>query len=590
MNVGNGMNMDLILTFEEIFPEEKVLKPEEYLKGGSKEKILLVASFFLGFKPSKSRYHDITELLKMLFSRENDDLAIKIFNRIQSIQNTGKDIVIINTFTSLKLFEHFFERFDDSVSQGPVEFERSIFKAYLALNSELINSQKISLSSTEDLKLPEKISIMLFCQDYPISDTKNYDIVETWVTQVSKAIYLFEYLESNPKTKPLLIEFLKYFDSSDWKEYLKHLLPLTIPAVANKREAHTDINVPGGEDFKNSCDFIEKLIVEPINKLDEYDFLSLRARPFYKVGEGVYRIIFNLFVVEKIYKGLYFLLRDANEKLLDGQKIPNFRSFYCSDFSEKNLLYRTIKMINPTKCIKFTGQELADCNIKGAPDFYLRKGKNILLFESKDVLIGKEVKTSFDYHLYEKEFKKRFYYKELPNGREKPEAVLQLINFIRRLLKKEFSKDIAYNYRDVFIYPILITHDIGFDTPGFNQIINMWFQNEIWNLEEEGLFIHRIKPLTVININTLIYYQVGLVQDIPLHKIIDEYIVHNEFKLRSAFQSLEEYKQQHLEKLMPFSVFLDRHFFKLGIHKPPPIMDIVGEAIFNEVWRNKSQS
>lgn len=586
MNMGNSMHMNILLTFKEAFPDETALRPEEYLNGISRDMILRSASFFLGFKPNDSEFEGNKEFLEMFFRKENDSFANQVYGHIKSIEDKGKVVSIINPYTSLKLFEHFFNMPGGPATQSEAEVERNLFKAYLVLNMDLIDAQEIALSSTKELELPIKMPIWMFCWQYPVSDTTNYDLLETWVTQVAKAIYLFEYLELNLQNKPLLTGFLAYFNSPDWREYLKSLLPLTLPAITNKREAHTDITVPKGVNFNKSCEFVEKLIVEANAGLDENDFLSLRAKPFYKVEDGVYRIIFNLFAVEKIFKGLYFLFRAVNDNLSEEKRIKDFRSFYCHEFSEKILLYRMMGIIYPGKCIRFSGQELADSHIDGAPDYYLRKGKDILLFESKDFLIKASVKASFDYSLYKEEFTKRLYYK-ISDGKKKPGAVLQLINFIKRLLKKGFSKDVDYRYRDISIYPILITHDIQYDTPGFSQFINRWFQEELDNLEEEGLFIHRIKPLTVINIDSLIFYQIGLAEDIPLHKVIDAYHDHIKFKPRSAFKDFEEYKQQYLEGLKSFALFLNRYFYKLGIHKPPPIMNIVGKSLFNEVWKSK---
>src|SRR5690606_16403625 len=161
---------------------------------------------------------------------------------------------------------------------------------------------------------------------------------------------------------------------------------------------------------------------------------------------------------------------------------------YCYEFSEKVLLYKVVPIIYSVKCIRFTGQELADMNISGAPDYYLRKGKDILLFESKDFLIRADLKASFDFDVYEEEFGKTLYYEALPGGKEKGGAVMQLIASIKRLLSKRFEADTNYFYKDVYIYPIIITHDHQYDTPGLNELVNYWFQEELSLLEEEGLF------------------------------------------------------------------------------------------------------
>jgi hypothetical protein len=376
---------------------------------------------------------------------------------------------------------------------------------------------------------------------------------------------------------------------------LKNLLPLTIPAIKNEREAHTDINVTPGEKFAEGCDFIEKLIIQENDELDTNDFLTTRAKPFYKIKDGVYRIIFNLFVVEKIFKGVYFFLRDINKTLPKEQRIKEIKSFYGEEFSEKILCYKVIESIYNEKSIRFSGKQLTQMHINGAPDYYIRKGKNILVFESKDFLILADKKASFDYSVYEEEFRRVLYYETLQDGKEKPKAVVQLINSIRKLLKKEFTADTKYHYKDVFIFPILLTHDHQYDTPGFNELIDYWFQDELLGLQEEGLFIHHVKPLTVVNIDSLIYNQVGLSESIPLHEIIRLYHEFKQmdkkkrnFKTQKEYEIfLEKYKQETMTKLSPFSIFIDKYFHKQGIWKVPPILDLVAPALFKEEFEKQ---
>jgi len=309
--------------------------------------------------------------------------------------------------------------------------------------------------------------------------------------------------------------------------------------------------------------------------------------------DGVYRIIFNLFVVEKIFKGVYFLLRDVNKTLPAKNRIKDIKSFYGDEFSEKILCYKVIESIYPDKCIRFSGKELADMKIDAAPDYYVRKGKSILLFESKDFLIAADKKMSFDFNVYEEEFGRVLDYEELPDGKIKPKAVVQLINSIRRILKRKFSADNDYHYKDVFIYPVLLTHDHQYDTPGFNELIDFWFQDALLELAEERLFIHHVKPLSVVNIDSLIYNQVGLSNDIPFHEMLNLY--HNNKKIekekRKNFKSqteydqyFEEYKQMRISKSVPFSTYIDKYFHNQGLWKQPPLMELVAPALFKEEY------
>ena len=579
-DIGNAVNMGQLLEFEVAFPGEEPLTPEDYLMGGSRDVILNVAAFFLGFKSYNSKFNDNKELLSAIFRTENNDFANEVYNKIKAIEKTGTEIGIINSYTSLKLFEYFFAKGDQKETQTHIEFERNLFKAYLVLNSEFIKTQRVAFSSTTELDDELKIPMMMFCMHYPVADKVDYEITQILATQMIKAIYLFQFLEVHEKTNALFLAFLKKFVSPSWQDYLKSLLPLIIPAIQNEREAHTDIVVAPGDNFDKGCLFIEKFIVQEKDELDENDFLTIRSKPFYKVQSGVYRIIFNLFVVEKIFKGAYFLLRDVNNTLPIGEKITDLKSFYGDEFSEKILFYKVIESIYPNKRIHFSGKQLADMKIDAAPDYYIRKGKDILLFESKDFLIKASKKASFDFDVYEDEFQRVLYYEELLNGKVKNKAIMQLINSIRKLLKKEFLADTDYSYKKVFIYPILITHDSQYDTPGFNYLINYWFQMELEELREEGLFINHIKPLSVVNIDSLIYHQVGLAESMPLHDVLKLYEEYIRLNLHAKFKTVEEYRQYRMSKLIPFPLFLDKLFYKKGINKLPPILDIVSSALF----------
>lgn len=258
------------------------------------------------------------------------------------------------------------------------------------------------------------------------------------------------------------------------------------------------------------------------------------------------------------------------------------KSLYCYEFSEKTLVYKVLDLIYIGKCIKFSGQDFVNKRIDGAPDFYIRKGKNILLFESKDFLIKADKKASFNYHIYEEEFAKTLYFENLANGKEKAGAIKQLINSIRKILKNELDIDKDYYFKEVFIFPILIIHDHQYDTPGFSSLLNYWFKIELNKLANEGFFIHHIKPLVLINIDSLVFHQLGLTNEIPLHEVIKLYYEHTKINSILKFNSFDEYKDYRLSKLISFSLFIDKLFLKKDISKLPPVLDLVLPTLFKE--------
>ncbi len=352
---------------------------------------------------------------------------------------------------------------------------------------------------------------------------------------------------------------------------------------------NTDKNFESGEWFAQGCAFIEKLIVKEDDELEANDFLSLRAKPFYKIKEGVYRIIFRLFVVEKIFKGVYFILRDINTTLPKADRISNLKSLFGDEFSEKVMTYEILKRIYPDKCIAFTGKELADKKIDGAPDYYIRKGKNILLFESKDFLIPAAAKSSFNFAQYEKEFEKKLYFVK-ENGVEKPKAVMQLIKSIKILLRNEFTANKNYNYKEVSIYPILLTHDHQYDTGGFNHLISYWFQAELELLAEEGFFIHKIKPLIVVNIDCIIYHQVALSKNVPLNEVLKLYAAHIHMSHTLKFNNQSEVENYLMSKMTPFSIFMENYFSNKGLKEMPPMLHELGLSLFKNESNKQAES
>lgn len=351
--------------------------------------------------------------------------------------------------------------------------------------------------------------------------------------------------------------------------------------VKKENETYTDIIV-NQENFEADCNFIEKFTAKYEDDLNEFDFLTLRSKPFYKIQDGKYRVIFDLFLAEKIFKGAYFSLREINDKLQKKDKISEFRSFYGKEFSEKVLSYKVIESIYSDKCTKYSGQTLDDMGIIAAPDYYIRKGNNILLFESKDFLIRADKKATFDFNIYEEEFQRVLYYEELDSGKEKNKAVKQLINNIRVLLKNEFKADRDYRYKTISIYPILLTHDHQYDTFGFNRLIDYWFQYELENLEQEGYFIHKVKPLTVVNIDTLIFYQMGLIEVISLEELIKEYHKHINLKQKKQFTTKKEAQAFIMSKQLPFATFADNYFRDKKYSKIPSIIEVVQPLLFSD--------
>ena len=217
----SGFTIDLLVTFSEVFDEEpKDLKA--YLTGISRSKLLNVGAFFLGFANRNSEFKDYKALLSMFFRQENNLLANEIYAKLNKLQQKeNAELIIVNPLTFLQLFEFCFDNLTEDDSQTEAESEVNIFKSILYLNEQNIKFQNVAFTSTQDVGDVSKLAAMSLSQSFPYSELINYDESEVLAGQMIKSIFFFEFLESDPRTNTLLTEFLKHFESQDWKTFLK---------------------------------------------------------------------------------------------------------------------------------------------------------------------------------------------------------------------------------------------------------------------------------------------------------------------------------------------------------------------------------
>lgn len=95
-----------------------------------------------------------------------------------------------------------------------------------------------------------------------------------------------------------------------------------------------------------------------------------------------------------------------------------------------------------------------------------------------------------------------------------------------------------------------------FKTPGMNYIVNKWFQEELKNIQAEGFDVKSIKPLTIVDIDTLIFHQDILRErKIKLHEIFDLYHKFVKYDEKRKYNTLKTANAQALRALQPFALF-----------------------------------
>jgi hypothetical protein len=572
------------INFKACFPNEKPESLEFYLSGIDKSELLKVGSFFLGFNNQSSEYSNIRSFLEMFFSQENSSFSEEIYNSILNYIESGShnldNYEIPYTISSLRLFEFIFDEIDDNQEtiKTNKEIERDIFRAYVLLNKITI-TERDTISS--QIRVQNNLSLTagqaLLQISFHNSDILNFRVEKVYECQFKRALLYFEFLSTRDDCQALLKAFYEHYEVQDYKEYLRLLLGIIHPVLMKSKESHTEIHL---EDT-NNISFVDKHIAQMDESITEIDFLGARSKPLYKFDQGKYRIISPLFTIELAYNGLFFRLKNINEELPDNDKVVNLYNLKTYQYSEQYVLSKLLKEIYGNRYVQKSGTTL-DNIMDGAPDYYMRNGKYIHLYESKDILITKENKQSFDYRDLERELKIKLY----ENERGHRKAVKQLVENIRKILSNEALYDQNIPINRVQIFPILVLHYRMFNAAGLNNVVNKWFTEDLEALHDSGVDISRIHDLVIVDIETLIFNKIALQNRvIKLQKAFEEYekdyLKFDITKARPKPKNKKEVTSLMEKSLHPFSFFLDNKVEKLGYKRTGTDLLKKAEVLFD---------
>jgi hypothetical protein len=485
------------LDFENVYPEEVPADLIEYLKKVSGETLFKMIGF-CSTNPNTN--------FDNFFS--NPDISKEIYERVveYSRKNEIEDKPeVISTYASLKLAEHILankEVLKDNKLTSVDDDELNIFKAFLLINSELNGRERLdNLDGNNFEKLVDLNLIFLFPpSDLAISEDNNYDFLKLVYSTIYKVETLFAFLNSSPDFSDLKNEFIDSFNVVDEKEFLYQMKYLFGQLLQSKVSNNYSFEITDD----SSLAFLTSMTSEDI-KIDE-DFTHIKNSPIYFLNKKVFSIVNYFFVVDKFYKSTKFKLKGIYETLDPlVAKYGDFFGFFNKHFSENFLMKNVLDSIYQKKYYikKVEGNHELD----GEPDYYVRHNNTIYLFENKDVLIAKSIKSSSDIEQINDYLKTRFF-----TDGTKAVGIGQLINSIEEIFIKEFRFDDFVNSKDTFeIFPILIIQDRIFQTPGINYRLNKWFIEEL-NKRLGNYNLNRVRALTIIDIDTLITWQPYLAQ------------------------------------------------------------------------------
>lgn len=551
------MDINIYINYEMIF-DDKPLLISYYLRNIDRRTLISIAMRLIY---SEDKFSDFKDYCAEFFCAENFNFANECYRLLnEHIQENNRDItsiiprtyIITSQSTALELLRQTFAiNISDFVLDTPqVLQEQYLFKAILLIN-QLIGHWEAPLEynsngETTNLCLAKS----LLCTTLNNFGSLNLKAEYIAMLQIIKGYHFFKYCEQS-KIKEHLSVFIENNGAKSWYHYLYDAIRLILFPLQNKQGNFPRIELNtqrDGEKFLRAHSFKEDTIV-PLEINQDYTYF--KSHPLIELNDGTYLPISPIFCINHIYKSIYFEFKAINESFLGSAnyiKGQGLLSIFTTEFSEQTLFERYVRnAICRHRGIKKSDR---DCKIEQPighePDFYLRDGNNIILFENKDIMIPDHIISSKQYDQLEQELDKKLIKK----------GINQLIYNIKQFENKTFKWD-SNLPNNPKIYPVLVIDDSSLCAPGINYILNDVFQQQ---LRCNNIKL-KVYPLVVVELDTLIafanYFQQPSIRFKKLLELYYEYISKNKRP-----KEIEHLMREALHNYFPFYIFMAQEIVK----------------------------
>lgn len=372
---------------------------------------------------------------------------------------------------------------------------------------------------------------------------------------------LIEFPKNNALFAQYVDEFCKERGIANAKYYLDEIF-LTFLEMG--RDDISNCRMAIEESQKAACHFFDLLAIGPSHYQHDMDFLMIKERPLLKTGSNIYTFMFMKMFLDKAYTGLLFDIKDALVKrgMLDAKMgYANLRSMLGEKFSERFFFYTLMKKCFEQSYVNYSGEELEEALGKGMPDYYLRRGNRIFLFECKDAQVSAKNKLSGDYEI----IKNAIFEKYVVNTKGHQKGVGQLADVIAEKIPNILSKvDVSASKGVKFIYPVIVYFDDCFDVEGPNYLLNKEFQRIIG--EKNVSPDYEVKDVVMVNIEQLMR--------------LENFFADEKLDLAYLINSYIDYKYEaELNQVFPFNKFIFQEAKKRGY-------ELKKTRWFDEVYEN----
>lgn len=535
------MKTDILtrLAYSNVFTQKRSVKT--LLKEIDLKDALFVLSTLNRYE-YKLRKKDDTELnfiLNEWLLHENQELRSSIINayakysekRIidRKINPDLKTVVLINRISTLRVIEVLCAYKTISESLNKISLAKSrenLLKLYLLINDEIADRQDVIFNRyfKKNPTYLDEIHLHLFLGiTQPFQPYYKKRLLQP---EVYKFLLFEKWIRESSTYSELSVQYVKRIGLNNWYQYFTHIYHLC--------QAVTQSNII----FLESYPVLEKLtahlLIDTSKNPEWSEFVYLKKNPLVKLDSDRYAVLDFEFLMNKFFSSLYHDLLSFSQEC----GIKKFAQDYEKEFIEGTLLSNTFRTSFSNSYVQYAESDIKSVGSKGIeniglPDYYIRNGNTVMLFECKNSFLSNANKIALNTDRLLKELEDKFYYTtNSKTGKRRGKGVLQLLDFVNNSINGKYRFfDKTKRPENLNYYPVLLVMDATLTSYGFNQLLNYYFQQELEDSIIEKKY--KVKPLTIIHIDDFFVHQGRLKK---LSKLIMSY--HKFLKSKESFDSM----------------------------------------------------
>ena len=283
------------------------------------------------------------------------------------------------------------------------------------------------------------------------------------------------------------------------------------------------------------------------NEQQQLRYFGIKTKPLFR-DENMYYVLDWNFFCEQLYIG--FLFDFYNVSGIEGTKLnkkeiksfPDFKSYLGQEVTEKSFFVPIMREIFTKKGSVILNDTQQNKN-SSFPDFYVRQGKYIYVFEFKDNIMPSNIADGYDFDRIKNDIDNKFI-----KSANKKKALYQLSDSISQILNDSFKEyddfeNKGIKRRNLIVYPIIVYTDYKYGFSG----VNDYLQKQFVKILAENSNIDRkqnIKKLTHIDFEFFFMNMLKLKSGVlSLRTLIDDYHkkIDNEVKSHSRNPDIEKF-------------------------------------------------